>query len=454
MKDQQIAALKLELRTVNCYVKEMGELKQLNASREAQHASRIRELKEELRKKELEISDLREQTKQQETPRFLSLSAPVLSDTIKMYQSVIDQLNREILSLQRSQSELTAQLNASQSMSEVSQREVSEENWSCADQLKDVMETLQRSLHEKNEIVAHQNEQIRILISERDELRKRCDMLGMSRNINSGVDVGDDMKDIGNGDLICDTNSSETKSIQIPEVVNPEEYSRLQSELEKKSNQLHSLQDAHATLTSSIHQQNLLESKFLHTELNSLRSNLQEIHSELSSQQSSIISWLSKEVESLLNHYIILDDHHSEYRHQIALLRDEVQNYKGNYRVMIRTRPVLDLDKCSIPCITVENEFQIKITNDKEVSKSFTFDRVFASTSSQEDIYVEVEPVVMSIFRGLNACILAYGQTGSGKTYSMIGEPGRPGILSRSCHAIFEEFSYRKDEKFSLKVGL
>ena len=67
MKDQQIAALKLELRTVNCYVKEMGELKQLNASREAQHASRIRELKEELRKKELEISDLREQTKQQET---------------------------------------------------------------------------------------------------------------------------------------------------------------------------------------------------------------------------------------------------------------------------------------------------------------------------------------------------------------------------------------------------
>ena len=36
----------------------------------------------------------------------------------------------------------------------------------------------------------------------------------------------------------------------------------------------------------------------------------------------------------------------------------------------------------------------------------------------------------------------------------MIGEPGRPGILSRSCHAIFEEFSYRKDEKFSLKVGL
>lgn len=38
MKDQQISALKLELRTVNCYVKSMSELKQQDASREAQHA--------------------------------------------------------------------------------------------------------------------------------------------------------------------------------------------------------------------------------------------------------------------------------------------------------------------------------------------------------------------------------------------------------------------------------
>ena len=427
MKDQQITALKLELRTVNCYVKDMGELKQQNASREAQHAARIRELKEELRKKELELSEIRGQMNQQETPRFLSLSAPVSNDTIRMYQSVIEQLNREVLSLQRSQSELTAQLNASQPLSMSSHSEISDENWSCVEQLKDVMETLQQSLHEKNEIITHQNDQLRFVIGERDELRKKCD-------------------ELTRGAYSPECNSQTLSESHV------EELTQVQSQLEEKTNQLQHLQNAYSNLISSVQQQNRQLSILLHTELSSLRSGLQTVCSDLSTQQSSIMAWLSTEVESLLNHYTILDDHQSEYRHQIALLRDEIQNYKGNYRVMIRTRPILPIDHCPTSSVTVSNEYQIKLTNDKDVSKSFTFDRVFGSTTSQEDVYMEVEPVIMSIFRGINACVLAYGQTGSGKTYTMIGEKGYSGVVYRSVHTIFDEFAYRTDAKFCLKV--
>ena len=427
MKDQQISALKLELRTVNCYVKSMSELKQQDASREAQHAAHIRELKEELQKKELELREIREHLHQQETPRFLSLSAPVSNDTITMYQSVIEQWNRDVLSLQRSQGELTAQLNASQPLSVSSYGEISDENWSCVEQLKKVMETLQQSLHQKNEIIAHQNDQLQLVISERDELRKKCD-------------------ELARGLHLSECNSQLSSESQMEELI------QVQSQLEEKTNQLQHLQNTYSNLISSVQQQSQQLSTQLHTELSSLRSGLQSVYSDLSTQQSSIMTWLSTEVESLLNHYTVLDEHQSDYRHQIALLRDEIQNYKGNYRVMIRTRPILPIDHCRISSITVSNEYQVKLTNDKDISKLFTFGRVFGSTTSQEDVFIEVEPVIMSIFRGINACVLAYGQTGSGKTYTMIGEKGYSGIVYRSVHTIFDELTYRTDANYSLKV--
>jgi excinuclease UvrABC helicase subunit UvrB len=52
--------------------------------------------------------------------------------------------------------------------------------------------------------------------------------------------------------------------------------------------------------------------------------------------------------------------------------------------------------------------------------KSFAFDRVWKSDADQSEVYADVEPLVLSVLDGYNACILAYGQTGSGKTYTMV----------------------------------
>ena len=50
----------------------------------------------------------------------------------------------------------------------------------------------------------------------------------------------------------------------------------------------------------------------------------------------------------------------------------------------------------------------------------YTFDSVFESTSTQEQVYGSCcEKLVASVLKGFHGCIFCYGQTGSGKTWTM-----------------------------------
>ena len=87
----------------------------------------------------------------------------------------------------------------------------------------------------------------------------------------------------------------------------------------------------------------------------------------------------------------------------------------------------------------------------------FGFDKVFDGSSTQDQVYSEVAPLVQSALDGYSLCIFAYGQTGSGKTHSMIGDtevvaPGDAlaaaptsgldrGIVYRACEQIFAELN-------------
>ncbi|XP_002992813.2 kinesin-like protein KIN-14F [Selaginella moellendorffii] len=121
------------------------------------------------------------------------------------------------------------------------------------------------------------------------------------------------------------------------------------------------------------------------------------------------------------------------------------QDLKGNIRVYCRVRPSSD------PVGSVEfigENGEIMIAN-KELRKSFCFNRIFGPRATQESVYLDTQPLIRSVLDGYNVCIFAYGQTGSGKTYTMSGPDNLTeetwGVNYRALHDLFKITTDRKN---------
>ncbi|KAL5032892.1 hypothetical protein BDV3_001418 [Batrachochytrium dendrobatidis] len=106
---------------------------------------------------------------------------------------------------------------------------------------------------------------------------------------------------------------------------------------------------------------------------------------------------------------------------------------KQAVKVVIRVRPSLAHEHNSEACITTTTN-DIYITNPRNTTEQlqYTFDKVFGESDSQESVFVQVEPVILSVFSGINTTIFAYGQTGSGKTHTINGSLKAQGIIPRT----------------------
>lgn len=131
------------------------------------------------------------------------------------------------------------------------------------------------------------------------------------------------------------------------------------------------------------------------------------------------------------------------------ILFNQVQELKGNIRVMCRVRPVFangaegEAAKITIPDVDKESK-ELEIRGKEEKSSlgnvtrknhSFTFDRVFGPESQNQEVFEEISQLVQSALDGYNVCIFCYGQTGSGKTHTMSSADG---MIPRATHQIYE----------------
>ncbi|OTB18797.1 hypothetical protein K445DRAFT_314654 [Daldinia sp. EC12] len=146
-----------------------------------------------------------------------------------------------------------------------------------------------------------------------------------------------------------------------------------------------------------------------------------------------------------------------ERRHKLF---EQVQELKGNIRVMCRIKPPadkssdalikfnprpseLDEDKIDGLIIPTEREdFRMPGKMIPGEPKEFNFERVFDDNCTNKDVFDEISQLVQSVMDGKKVCIFCYGQTGSGKTYTMSRK--EDGIIPRTQEMIFSEIDRLK----------
>jgi kinesin family protein C1 len=149
---------------------------------------------------------------------------------------------------------------------------------------------------------------------------------------------------------------------------------------------------------------------------------------------------------------------HEKLRQEETLrrkLHNQVQELKGNIRVMCRVRPTHDSEtdpaKIGFPDDDTDSK-EVAIQGPEKQSAmgkvssdmhAYSFDRVFSPTAQNAEVFEEISQLVQSALDGYNVCIFCYGQTGSGKTFTMSSDDG---MIPRATAQIYEE-AKRLEEK-------
>ena len=387
-------------------------------------------------------------------PFSLSQTAPLPSSLNHRYLCVIEELHREVLSLQQQNKDLKAELKAVQVAPPASARTT---EWECdysaiVESQKKSLEVLEAAVREKNRVIFEQNKLLR--------------RWGSGEAIESAMPV------------------QVTEPVQAMEPVQATEGKEDEESVQQCAREKQALEQQHEAEKSAMQQQfeeekqSLLqqceaEKKARRQEQLVMRANLQAIKAgsfssfSLPLDQTAFATFAARQLasynhtltassSSLLSAFASLSSQLHAYRQRVALLNDQLQSYVGNYRVMVRVRPVLPSDGDAPPAFSFADDYTLAIHSKaaQKEPRAFAFDRVFPPSAGQEAVFAEVQPAILSLFRGMNACVMAYGQTGAGKTFTMTGEAGREGVIPRCCALLFEELAFRREKPMRVKVSV
>ncbi|XP_043709890.1 kinesin-like protein KIN-14U [Telopea speciosissima] len=132
---------------------------------------------------------------------------------------------------------------------------------------------------------------------------------------------------------------------------------------------------------------------------------------------------------------------------------NKILDLKGSIRVFCRVRPIqsTDMRRTREPISAGSDKIVVRSAGSR---KEYGFDKVFTQEASQEDVFVEVEPIIRSALDGHNVCILAYGQTGTGKTFTMEGSNDQLGIVPRALEELFRQASQDSSASFNFSMSM
>ena len=143
------------------------------------------------------------------------------------------------------------------------------------------------------------------------------------------------------------------------------------------------------------------------------------------------------------------------------LLHNELEDAKGNIRVVVRLRPELRSDALAPHSLGSVEEGSLEVSEERKCayvttptagSRCYEFYDVYGpardSLAQQGELFeAQVQPLLNSVFDGYNVAVLAYGQTGSGKTFTIIGETADgtlSGLLPQSIEYLLADAQGRR----------
>ncbi|WVW83167.1 hypothetical protein I302_105185 [Kwoniella bestiolae CBS 10118] len=108
----------------------------------------------------------------------------------------------------------------------------------------------------------------------------------------------------------------------------------------------------------------------------------------------------------------------------------------------VRLRPPHPSDgKINPEGIKVEGNNIVALNKEGDKKYHFELDRCHSASSTQEEVFDSLRPMIEQALSGQNTTIFTYGVTGSGKTHTMQGSALDPGIIPRTVQAIFQSRS-------------
>jgi len=274
----------------------------------------------------------------------------------------------------------------------------------------------------QRELLASTAEQNRLLEIELDGTRQ--DYLAKDEEVKS---LQEHILELKNELVLAEKSSKKTKLFCKPKMMRGESLL-----LESDRNSTASISSPMKSNVESIHLEELLkiqaESQALKKQFELLKrttvaelSTLPEQAEEWSNLASRAINDAQSEVNILKNQLAL------EMANRRKLLH-EVQDLRGVVRVYCRPKPLTITPENPSPTsiITVPSNDVLLLHQTKEdgedIQMCFEFDRMFTSHSSQSEVYMEMEELVLGALDGFNSCLIAYGSSESGKTHSLIGD--------------------------------
>ena len=183
---------------------------------------------------------------------------------------------------------------------------------------------------------------------------------------------------------------------------------------------------------------------------NTTQNNLPVCETYLHSVVSSALA--SGEKEDMRGALKFAQDRIADHIRNNSILRNKIHKISNAIQVACRISPPRRPDR-------KEGRAIVEALSDSEVGyfcsksnhwKSFVLDGgVLGPDDTQEDVFMAVEPLCLSVVDGFNACIMAYGPSGSGKTYTIEGiecdgDSKNLGLGARALSRVLELIKFRR----------